>query len=137
MVKVGNANPSASGILAQIGWMVTSAPAAATQASASRAAGGAGIRHVCTGISIVVSGGPVAPAAQTLTFNLRDGASGAGSILGTWTVGVEATAGKTVTVQLNGVAIPGTANTAMTLEGSAAPGASTLESVVLTGYDSQ
>lgn len=131
----GHVNPAAAGWLAQVGWSVTSAPAAATQASAVRAAAGAGIRHVCTAVSIVVSGGPVAPAAQTLTFNLRDGATGAGAILATWTVGVEAAAGRSVVVNLSGLAIGGSAATAMTLEGSAAPGANTLESVALFGYD--
>lgn len=119
------------------GWVATSAPAAGVQASASIAAGAAGVRHVATGVSIVVSGGPAAPAAQTLTFNLRDGATGAGTIKATWTVGVEATAGKTVVVNVPPFSIPGTPATAMTLEGSAAPGANTLESVVLTGYDQQ
>lgn len=137
MPRIGHSNPNAAGILSQIGWVASSAPAAATQASAVRAAGAAGVRHVCTAVSITVSGGAAAPAAQTLTFNLRDGASGAGSVLASWTVGVEAAAGKTVTINLSGLQIPGTAATAMTLEGSAAPGANTLESVVLSGYDSQ
>lgn len=136
MPRGGHFNPGAAQTLSQIGWAATSAPAAATQASASRAAAGAGIRHICTAVSITVSGGAVAPAAQTLTFNLRDGATGAGPILATWTVGVEAVAGKTVPINLSGLAVPGTAATAMTLEGSAAPGANTLESCTLAGYDS-
>jgi hypothetical protein len=135
MPSGGHLDPGKGASLSQVGWSVTHAPAAGVQATATRAAGTAGVRHVCTGVSIVVSGGPVAPAAQTLTFNLRDGASGAGTILASWTVGVEAVAGKTVPIPIPPLAIPGTAATAMTLEGSAAPGANTLESVVLTGYD--
>jgi hypothetical protein len=104
------------------------------QATATRAAGTATQRHVCTGVSIVVSGGPVAPAAQTLTFNLRDGATGAGAVLASWTIGVEAVAGKSVPINLSGLEIAGSYATAMTLEGSAAPGANTLESVVLAGF---
>lgn len=137
MPRIGHSNPNAAGILSQIGWVASSSPAAATQASASRAAGAAGVRHVCTAISITVNGDTAAPAAQVLTFNLRDGASGAGPVLATWKVGVEAVAGKTVTINLSGLNIPGSAATAMTLEGSAAPGASTFESCTLAGYDSQ
>lgn len=131
----GHLNPNGVQTVQLSGWSVTSAPAAATQATASRAAGAAGVRHVATAISIVVAGGAAAPAAQVLTFNLRDGATGAGPVLASWTVGVEAVAGKSVTINLDGLAIPGSAATAMTLEGSAAPGANTFESVVLTGYD--
>ena len=132
----GHLNPSAGAQLAVVGWSVTHAPAAANQATASRAAAGATLRHICTAISITVVGNTAAPAAQVLTFNLRDGATGAGTILASWTVGVEAVAGKTVPINLSGLAIPGSLNTAMTLEGSAAPGANTLESVTLAGYDS-
>lgn len=136
MPGFGHLNPGAVPSLTTIGWSVTHAPAAATQAVATRAAAAAGIRHVATGVSIVVSGGPAAPAAQTLTINLRDGASGAGAALASWTVGVEAVAGKSVPISLGGFNIAGSAATAMTLESSAAPGANTLVSVTLTGYDS-
>jgi hypothetical protein len=133
----GHLNPGAAVPLSQIGWTETHAPAAATQAIASRAAGAAGIRHICTAIGITVVGNTVAPAAQVLTFNLRDGATGVGTVLQTWRIGVEAVAGKTVVITLSGLAIPGSAATAMTLEGSAAPGANTFEAVTLVGYDSR
>jgi hypothetical protein len=118
-------------------WPATHAPAVNTQASASQAAGGAGVRHVCTGISINLAAGGTAPAATQLTVNLRDGATGAGSILATWTIAIPATAGAFAAINLTGLNIPGTANTAMTLEFTAAGGPNTYESCTLFGYDTQ
>lgn len=117
------------------GWGVTHAPAANTQAIASKAAGGAGVKHVCTGISITLANGAAAPTAALVTINLRDGATGAGSILATWTLAVKAVAGDVVSISLPiRSGLPGTANTAMTLETSAAPGANVSASVNLFGY---
>lgn len=116
-------------------WAVTNAPVANMQASASQAAGGAGVRHVCTSVSATVAAGGTAPTAATVTLNLRDGATGAGTVLQSWTLGIEATAGRTTTFSLSGLNIPGTAATAMTLEFAAAGGANTFESVSMTGYD--
>ena len=116
-------------------WSVTHAPAANTQATASKAAGGAGVRHVCTAISATLVAGATAPTATTATLNLRDGATGAVTVLMSWTLGLEATAGKTVTLSLSGLSIFGTANTAMTLEYSGASGANSLQSVNIVGYD--
>ncbi len=61
-------------------WSVNHVPAAATLATISRAAGAAGVRHVCTSIDAAL----VLPAAANqaaITLNLRDGATGAGTIL--------------------------------------------------------
>lgn len=117
------------------GWNVTHAPAANTQATASKAAGGAGVRHIALGGTIVLANGAAAPTAALVTVHLRDGATGAGSILATWTLAFTAVAGAVVVVPLNFGAkgIPGTANTAMTLETSAAPGANVSASVNLHG----
>lgn len=134
-MRGGHLNPAQVGALNQLGWTASHAPAANTQAVASRAAGGAGVRHVCTAISITVTGGAVAPAAGVVTINLRDGATGAGTILDTWNVGVEAVAGKCVPINLSGLYVPGSAATAMTLESSAAPGANVQVSCSLFGYD--
>jgi len=57
-------------------------------------------------------------------------------VLASWTLGLEATAGRTTALALTGLYIPGTANTAMTLEFSGAAGANGLESVTLTGTTS-
>jgi hypothetical protein len=72
----------------------------------------------------------------TLTINLRDGASGAGTVL--WTTNITAAATATNHGNLNfcDLNIPGSAATAMTLE-FAAGLANESESVTLSGYDVQ
>jgi hypothetical protein len=111
-------------------WTVVSTPAVSTQATATKAAQ-AGMAHVCTGIFASL----MAVAAQTIILlNLRDGATGAGTIL--WS--------KQYVVPINGVldinvpdlSIKGTIGNAMTLEWSAAPVATNYEAVTMTGYDS-
>lgn len=104
-------------------------PAAATQATISRAAGGAGIRHIATAITI----GIAAVAAQgPLIFNLRDGATGVGTIL--WSATLTKPAGDGAVVTISGLSIPGTPNTAMTLESAAAPAGTNFAFVSLSGY---
>ena len=70
--------------------------------------------------------GPAAP----LQVNLRDGASGAGTIL--WSCLMDVPINDSRTVTLAGLNIFGTANTAMTLEFAAAGGATTQESCTLS-----
>lgn len=108
-------------------WAVNSQPAVATQASASRAAI-PGTRHVCKSVSVSLA----AVAAQGIIyFNLRDGASGAGTIL--WSVAFVLAAGTSDRVTLSGLDIVGSVNTAMTLESSAAPAAGNFATAALTG----
>lgn len=114
-------------------WAVTNTPAANTQATASQAAGSAGVRNVCQNISAKIAGGASAPTAGIATLNLRDGATGAGTVLMSWIFGITAVAGATVGVDLSNLNIPGTAATAMTLEFVAAGGANTYESVNMAG----
>lgn len=119
-------------------WVVTSAPAANTQASASRPAVAAGIpadnKHVCTSISALIRGGTTAPAAVQVTVNLRDGATGAGTILASWTLVLAGAIAARDEIVISGLEIMGSANTAMTLEFAAAGGANTFESVTMTGH---
>ena len=115
-------------------WAVTQAPAAATPATATRAAGGGAIRHVCTSICARIVATGTAPTAANVQVNLRDGASGAGAILQSWALALQAVAGDRDAVVLAGLNIVGSANTAMTLEFAAAGGANTVESVAMTGY---
>jgi hypothetical protein len=115
-------------------WSVTHAPAVNTVATISKAAGGAGVRHVCTSITGAIRGGTTAPAAIQGTLTLRDGATGAGTILWSQTVVLAAAVGAKDEVCVSGLNIVGSANTAMTLEFAAAGGANTFESVALTGY---
>lgn len=111
---------------------VTHAPVAATQATASQASGGAGNFNHCTGMIVSFSAGATASAAPA-TVNLRDGATGAGTVLASFDIdcAVVQTASQVV---LSGLDIPGSAATAMTLEFAAAGAATTLEKVTLLGY---
>ncbi|HLJ26552.1 MAG TPA: hypothetical protein VKY85_07565 [Candidatus Angelobacter sp.] len=112
---------------------VVSSPAAGSQATASKAAGGAGVRHVADCVS-VSAGASTAPTATVLTINLRDGATGAGTVLWSTQIAAANTAAQHGSVHLCGLNQIGTANTAMTLE-FAASLANESESVTLIGYD--
>lgn len=115
-------------------WTATHAPAANTQATASRAAGGAGVKNVCAAILVTLAAGATAPSAVNVTVNLRDGASGAGSVLWGASLSLPAVAGQNAPViALSGLWIEGSANTAMTLEFGTAGGANTIESVAMQG----
>lgn len=113
-------------------WSVNHTPVANTQATITRAAGGAGVRHVCTSITFSLNALTTA-AETTVLVNLRDGATGAGTIL--WSQRVHVIPGGTTGIALAPLNIFGTANTAMTLEFAAAGGADTFESVAMTGHD--
>jgi hypothetical protein len=121
--------------VAQVGnWSINHTPAANTQATISRAAGAAGVRHVATSITATLSTLTAGVSANVLV-NLRDGATGAGTILWSTRLVISFDDG----VPISGVSIPlpgvvGSAATAMTLEFSAGPGANGFEAVALTGY---
>lgn len=112
--------------------IATSNPAAGSQATASLAAAGTGIKNVGT-LACFSAGAVVAPALTALTVNLRDGASGAGTIKATWEVIIPATTGQSVVPFCTTLNFVGSANTAMTLEFSASL-ANLIESVTLHGY---
>ena len=109
-------------------WAVYQTPAAATQATISKAALAAR-RHVATSITVCLNA--VAAQAAPVVFNLRDGATGAGTVK--WSASLIAPAGYAQCVTLP-VSIPGSTNTAMTLESAAAPAASNFATVSLNGY---
>lgn len=102
------------------------------QASTSRASAGAGVRHVCTSIAAVFSTGATAQA-TAVDLNLRDGGTGAGTIL--WSQRFILDVNKTLQFNLSGLNIVGSPNTAMTLEFNAAGVAGSVESVAMVGYD--
>src|SRR5437016_10335799 len=114
-------------------WAVQHAPAISVQATITKAAGATGIRHVVTAVSFTMSAS-TAPAATALQVNLRDGASGAGTILQSWSFQIPATVIQPTVFGLSGLWIPGSQATAMTLEFSALL-TSLMESVNLVGYD--
>lgn len=112
-------------------WSLVSAPGAAAQPTATKAAGAAGVRHVCTGISATVA--PGATAQVPVLVNLRDGATGVGAIL--WSGYLQAPANGLGVLTSPPLNIPGSAATAMTIEFAAAPVAAAVGSVSATGYD--
>ena len=114
-------------------WSAVHTPAAGTKASASRAAGAAGVRHICRGF-IITFGAIAAPVATLLQWNLRDGASGLGTILASGQVAVPALATFSDNIPIGPIDIPGSLATAMTLEFSAAL-ANLAQGVTLFGYD--
>lgn len=118
-------------------WTVTHLPAANAQATATKAAGGGTVRHVATSITASFVANTTAPAASIVTVALRDGTTGAGTVLWQSRMVVQAVAGDWHTIALSDLNIVGSANTAMTLEFDAAGGANTVESVTLTGYSVQ
>jgi hypothetical protein len=114
-------------------WSVFSSPAAGSQGTASIAAEAA-VRHVVDCISFSASA-VVAPALTAGTVNLRDGATGAGTVLMAWSVAIPAATGQSVApFGLCGLNLVGTTNTAMTLEFAGAL-ANLSESVSITGYN--
>lgn len=111
-------------------WFVTHTPAAATQATASKAAGGGTVRHVAT--TITACSAQAGTAQTPIAINLRDGASGAGTIIRSWKISTVIQDSKCV--DLSGLAMIGTANTAMTLEFAGAGVAASEQTVTLTGF---
>jgi len=111
-------------------WSLTHTPAAATQATISKTAGASTIRHVATSVTWCIAA--QATAQPILLINLRDGATGAGTILHSWTVSTIASDSKCQSI--SGLNITGTANTAMTIETAAAPAAAVQATVNMTGY---
>jgi hypothetical protein len=124
MVGVGSGLPANN-------FQLVHTPAAAAQATISQAAGGAGVRNVCTGISASLCTVGTAQAAA-VQLNLRDGATGAGTIL--WSKTFSCGTTTMISIDLTNLHIFGSAATAMTLEFSAAGVSGSFESVSLTGY---
>lgn len=112
-----------------------STPSAGSQATTSKIAGGAGTHHVADCVSWS-AGAATAPAATVLTINLRDGATGAGTILWQTTIAAAAAATQHGSGSVCGLNLVGSSNTAMTLE-FAAGLTNEVESVSLTGFDVQ
>lgn len=115
-------------------WSINHTPVANTQATITRAAGGSGVRHICRSITATLIG-LAAAAETTVLVNLRDGATGAGTILWSARLLVVGTTGSETGISLSNLNIIGSANTAMTLEFAAAGGADTFETVSVSGYD--
>lgn len=109
---------------------LTHTPAAAAQATISAPAGAAGVKNVATAISYSIT--TTGTAQTAIVVALRDGATGAGTILWSKTILLPTNSIFSETVQLPH--IQGTAATAMTLEFAAAGVAASVQSVNLMGY---
>lgn len=114
-------------------WMVISNPAAGSQATASIASE-ASVRHVVDCIAFSAAS-TTAPVLTALTVNVRDGATGAGTIIWTNQVVIPAATGQNVApFNFCGLNLVGTTATAMTLEFSASL-ANLIESVSISGFN--
>jgi len=109
-------------------WVITAIATAGTP-SAVKAAGIAGVRHICTGISVKL--GAAATAQPAIQVNLLDGAT----ILASWVLAAPVNSGDQVS--LPGLNIPGSAATSMTLQFASACAAAVIAAVNLIGYDAQ
>jgi len=115
-------------------WGIFSQPAASAQATISKAAGAAGVRHVADCVSFSAGSIATPAAAAQVSVNLRDGATGAGTVLWTQEIATTTVVGQYATFSFCGLNLIGSAATAMTLEFNAS--ATTVsESVSLSGYD--
>lgn len=117
-------------------WSVVSIPASGTQGSASLAAE-ASVRHVIDCISFSANAA-AAVAATNLNVNVRDGATGAGTVIYSFTVSAPTAAGAGIQeiqpVTFCGLQLTGTTNTATTVEFSAGL-TGLLEAVSFTGFN--
>lgn len=109
-------------------WGIMHQPGATTAATISKAAV-AGVRHVATGFVACIAAVAAQPDIKVV---LRDGATGAGTIL--WTARLSSTAGTAQCVSSPPLNIVGTAATAMTLETVTAPASTNSATVSLSGY---
>jgi hypothetical protein len=117
-------------------WVVNSHPATSSQATASIAAE-AGVRHVVDCVTFAeASGGAVTGA--THFISLRDGATGAGTILIQWVAAIPTAAGTgiqgLVPQSFCGLNLVGTTNTAMTFEFDAGV-TNAIETVSISGFN--
>jgi len=111
-------------------WSEVGDPGLGAVASATRAAGGVGVRHVCTSITATLAAG--ATAAGPLKVYLRDGLTGVGPVI--FAAALSAPVQGVGVLTLSDLSIVGSANTAMTLEFVAAGPAGSQENVTLQGY---
>lgn len=111
-------------------WSAFNNPAVGGQASAVKAAGGAGTRHILTGIMFSAIAA-VAPALTPVNFNILDGVT----TIATIQLILPANTGQVIPpISLTGLSIVGSPATSMTGQFSAGV-ANVIESVTIFGYD--
>jgi hypothetical protein len=102
-------------------------PAAAAQATIAAPAAGVGVRNICRSLGFSIA--CAATAQGPIHVYLRDGATGAGTIKRSWVL--SAPVNGAAVFDVSGLEIPGSPNTAMTIEFEAAGVAASVESVSL------
>lgn len=113
-------------------WTLTDAPAAATVATATRAAV-VGHQHILKSINASLTA--VGAQATPVVVVVRDGLTGAGTII--WQDTLFHTAGGSDRISLSNLNIAGTTGNAMTVEFLSAPAATNFETLSVSGYDTQ
>jgi hypothetical protein len=114
-------------------WTVNANAGLGVASSASRGVGGVGVRHIITGYNVIISC-QAAPGAGNVIINIRDGATGAGTIFEALQVGIPAAVFPPIVISRSGLSLVGTANTAFTIEQSAAY-AAVQASINFEGFD--
>lgn len=120
-------------------WQINNSGTAASgvQGTISRAAGGGTVRHIIDCIGFAADSAAAVTAANVL-LNVRDGATGAGTVIWQYALSMPTAAALGIqevpATNFCGLGIVGSANTAMTIEFSAAV-AGSIQSVNATGYD--
>jgi len=121
-------DPASSRVVGTNAWALEQHPAAAGTPSISQAAGVDPIRNVCKSLTVTIA---CAATAQTpIRAFLRDGATGAGTIL--WSGSLAAVAGAAFSISARG-AWKGSPATAMTLEFEGALATGVLGTVSMSG----
>lgn len=115
-------------------WTLVDSEAAGVQSTVTKAAGGAGVRHVLRSLTgtLITTGANSGLA----TVVVRDGASGLGTILYRFSLALSGTANTEDHFGLSDLNLIGSANTAMTIEFTAGT-ANLIETISASGYDTQ
>lgn len=113
-------------------WSVEHRPAAATQATISKAAQ-VGFKHIITSITACIAA--VGTASGVVVAVLRDSTTGAGNVL--WSGVMSVPVAGSQNLVLSDLRIEGVKSQAVTLEFTGAGAAATVESVAMTGYTEQ
>lgn len=100
-----------------IDWAQGAAPGSGATATTTKAAGGAGVYHICTGLAATFAASTTTPNAATVLVVLRDGPTGVGTIKWAGYLAVPSQAGAAAApLVATGLNIRGSANTSMCLE---------------------
>lgn len=134
----GTSFPAAGALVAEKGarWRIQNNAVSGSAASASEAAA-SGISHVADCLTYSAYSNSTGITATAISVNLRDGASGAGTVIWTVPLGIPTTTAIQQVAgpfSICGLNLQGTTNTAMTLEFNTGV-TNMLQGVTLSGYD--